>query len=71
MAEFTELEDPPLKHLFDRGTGAGLATDTKGTVRLTAGAPGPDLLRRCLPLFQSATKHCLVSIFVHQCIIYI
>ncbi|KAF4522003.1 hypothetical protein B566_EDAN010852 [Ephemera danica] len=54
MADFDEIADPPMKNLFDSASGTGVM----GTaVRMAAGAPGPDLLRRCLPLFQAATKH--------------
>ncbi|XP_059479088.1 uncharacterized protein LOC132198845 [Neocloeon triangulifer] len=50
-----QIDDPPLKHLFDVSVGDGL--EQEGVIRLTAGAPGPSLLHACSELFTKAWSH--------------
>ncbi|XP_065352062.1 uncharacterized protein LOC135947271 [Cloeon dipterum] len=52
MAFPEQIDDPPLKHLFDVSEGAGL--EQEGVIRLTAGAPGPSLLQACSEVFKQA-----------------
>ena len=59
MAYPAQVEDPHLRHLFDVSEGAGL--EQEGAIRLTAGAPGPSLLRACAHTFEQAAKHNLVN----------
>lgn len=60
MAYPVQVDDPHLRHLFDVSEGAGL--EQEGAIRLTAGAPGPTLLRACADTFEQAAKHNLVRI---------
>nr|CAD7439005.1 unnamed protein product [Timema bartmani] len=50
-----EIEDEHLKHLFDSKDVINVYN--LDVVNLSAGAPGPDLLKRCIPLFMQATVH--------------
>nr|CAD7430154.1 unnamed protein product [Timema monikensis] len=50
-----EIEDEHLKHLFDNKDVINVYN--LDVVNLSAGAPGPDLLKRCIPLFMQATVH--------------
>ncbi|XP_063701520.1 uncharacterized protein LOC134831656 [Culicoides brevitarsis] len=49
------MSEVPQKHLFD-GTELNVY-ETGNVVNLSAGAPGPDLLRECSNLFLKATEH--------------
>lgn len=55
----SSFKDIPLNHLFD---GSDLNVYDTEVVNLSAGAPGPDLLKECSVLFQKATEHRMVSI---------
>lgn len=48
------ISDPHLCHLFD---GTDLNIYSTEVTNLSAGAPGPDLLKLCVDLFQEATCH--------------
>ncbi|XP_063231477.1 2-aminoadipate transaminase isoform X2 [Bacillus rossius redtenbacheri] len=57
MADYTteEIKDLPQNHLFDhKGV---LNVYNKEVVNLSAGAPGPDLLKKCIAIFSQATAH--------------
>lgn len=48
-------------HLFDFGLYNVYDNDI---INLSVGAPGPDLLGNCCEIFNEATKHRLVNIFI-------
>lgn len=54
----SEAHEVPQKHLFD-GTDLNVY-ETGNVVNLSAGAPGPDLLKECTNLFMKATEHRMV-----------
>lgn len=55
------MSEVPQKHLFD-GTDLNVY-ETGNVVNLSAGAPGPDLLKECTNLFMKATEHRMVTFF--------
>ena len=55
---FNKRKEVPLKHLFD--SSELNVYDTK-IVNLSAGTPGPELLKDCCQLFKTATDHRMVS----------
>jgi hypothetical protein len=58
---FRERTELPLTHLFD---GTPLNVYDKNVINLSAGAPGPNLLKECCGIFQTATEHRMVRIYV-------
>jgi hypothetical protein len=58
MADAHNIEDPHLYHLFD---GEPVLNVYKSEVtNLSAGTPGPDLLKQCIEMFKHATEHRMV-----------
>lgn len=58
------MSEVPQKHLFD-GTDLNVY-ETGNVVNLSAGAPGPDLLKECSNLFMKATEHRMVRVFLSR-----
>jgi hypothetical protein len=58
---FRERTELPLTHLFD---GTALNVYDKNVINLSAGAPGPNLLKECCGIFQAATEHRMVRIYI-------
>jgi hypothetical protein len=59
MVDAESIDDPHLLHLFD---GEPILNVYKSEVtNLSAGTPGPDLLKRCIEMFKHATIHRMVS----------
>lgn len=59
MADADIIEDPHLYHLFD---GEPVLNVYKSEVaNLSAGTPGPDLLKQCIEMFKHATEHRMVN----------
>jgi hypothetical protein len=59
MADARSIEDPHLYHLFD---GEPVLNVYKSEVtNLSAGTPGPDLLKQCIEMFKHATEHRMVN----------
>jgi hypothetical protein len=59
MADAHSIEDPHLFHLFD---GEPVLNVYKSEVtNLSAGTPGPDLLKECIGMFRHATEHRMVN----------
>ena len=60
MADIEHIPDPHLYHLFD---GEPILNVYKSEViNLSAGTPGPDLLKHCIEMFRKATNDRMVSI---------
>jgi hypothetical protein len=58
MADACSIEDPHLYHLFD---GEPVLNVYKSEVtNLSAGTPGPGLLKHCIEMFKHATDHRMV-----------
>lgn len=55
------VHDPYLRHLFDGD--AIFNVYNKEATNLSVGAPGPDLLKHCVEMFDRSTQHRLVSLF--------
>ncbi|KAJ4432227.1 hypothetical protein ANN_20843 [Periplaneta americana] len=59
MADADKIQDPHLYHLFD---GEPVLNVYKADItNLSAGTPGPDLLKHCIDMFQQATVDRMVS----------
>lgn len=66
MADALSIKDPHLLHLFD---GEPILNVYKSDVtNLSAGTPGPDLLKRCVEMFKQATVHRMVRL---HCVLYV
>jgi hypothetical protein len=53
------IEDPHLFHLFDGDP--ILNVYNSEVTNLSAGTPGPDLLKLCIEMFKHATEHRMVN----------
>jgi hypothetical protein len=58
------IEDPHLFHLFDGDP--ILNVYNSEVINLSAGTPGPDLLKRCIEMFKHATEHRMVNTAVQS-----
>ena len=58
---FQPVSDPHLDHLFD---GEPILNVYNSEItNLSAGTPGPDLLKKCIQMFKNATDDRMVSTF--------
>jgi hypothetical protein len=60
MADPHSIKDPHLFHLFDGEP--VLNVYNSEVTNLSAGTPGPDLLKCCIGMFKQATIHRMVSV---------